>query len=500
MHALQVKYRDEQADFRDAEAPDTQDLTSPAQDQAKLERAMNVIGSQVGELSINIADTSGMIGDVSGSLSLQAGELHSLTRDISMIARSNQTVAEASNGAIIAAKSTHKGLETTTQSVSGILINAVSDIKSMATNATETTGVLNAVSDQITQIHSFSEAIRGIATQTQILAVNAGIMAANAGDAGRGFAVIADAVKQLADKTGTVSRDMVARLQALREIVDQMQKQNSDNETAATAAFQRSTEIEAELHKFSGFSQSVAGMITEIERISSPVEETTQACSTVLAKVSDLDKQVHNSAEMLTAASTKIDRLVSFSENVIGEVAQSGVETEDTPLIRHCIAKAAEVASIFEQTIRAGILSMSDLFDEDYQPLPGTNPQQHMTRFTRHTDRILPPIQEAMLEFDSRILFCAAVDRNGYLPTHNRIFSRPQSPDPIWNTANCRNRRMFDDRTGLAAGSNRKPFILQTYRRNMGGGIFSLMKDLSAPIIVEGRHWGGLRIGFNISA
>ncbi|MBU4529751.1 MAG: chemotaxis protein [Hoeflea sp.] len=497
MHALQVSFPDRSDDLPDAGPVDAR--AAPTQDQAGLERAMNVIGSQIGELSVNIADTSGMIGDVSGSMSRQAEEFHALTRDISMIARSNETVAEASNGAIVAAKSTQAGLDTTTKSVNGILVNAVSDIKSMAQNATEITVVLNSVSGQIREIHSFSEAIQGIATQTQLLAVNAGIMAAHAGEAGRGFAVVADAVKQLADKTGNVSRDMVSRLQALRGIVDKLQKQNADNEAVATAAYQRSTEIDEELKKFTGFSQSVAGMITEIERISAPVEETTRVCSTVLAKVSDLDTQVHHSAKMLTSASAKIDRLVSFSENVIGEVAQSGIETEDTPLIRQCIAKAGEVGALFEHAIQTGALSMADLFDENYQPLPGTDPQQHVTRFTRHTDRLLPPIQEAMLSFDPRVTFCAAVDRNGYLPTHNHIFSQPQSSDPVWNAGNCRNRRIFNDRTGLSAGRNRKPFLLQTYRRDMGGGNYSLMKDLSAPILVDGRHWGGLRIGFKIS-
>jgi len=500
MQALQVSLADEPDLLDDATAVNGQAQTPASEDQARLARAMNVIGSQIGELSVNIADTSGMVGDVSVSMSRQADEFHSLNSNMSMIARSNQTVADASRGAIEAAKSTQVGLDSTTQSMNGILVNAVSDIKSMATNATEITGVLNSVSGQIKEIHSFSESIQGIATQTQLLAVNAGIMAAHAGEAGRGFAVVADAVKQLADKTGTVSRDIVSRLQSLREIVDKLQKQNAENETVANAAQQRSSEIDDELQKFTGFSQTVAGMISEIERISAPVEETTRACTAGLAKVSELDKQVHSSAEMLTAASAKIDRLVSFSENVIGEVAQSGIETEDTPLIRHCIAKATEVSSLFENAVNSGAMSLNDLFDENYQPIAGTDPLQHMTRFTKHTDRLLPPIQEAMLDFDPRVTFCAAIDRNGYLPTHNHIYSQPQSDDPVWNAGNCRNRRIFNDRTGLAAGRNTKPFLLQTYRRDMGGGNFTLMKDLSAPIVINGRHWGGLRIGFKINA
>jgi methyl-accepting chemotaxis protein len=75
-------------------------------------------------------------------------------------------------------------------------------------------------------------------------------------------------------------------------------------------------------------------------------------------------------------------------------------------------------------------------------------------------------------------------------------YSRRPSDDPVWNAANCRNRRIFDDRTGLSAGQNTNPFLLQTYRRDMGGGNFVLMKDVSAPVYVNGRHWGGVRLGY----
>ncbi|HGG65476.1 MAG TPA: hypothetical protein ENK34_12975, partial [Rhodobacteraceae bacterium] len=70
--------------------------------------------------------------------------------------------------------------------------------------------------------------------------------------------------------------------------------------------------------------------------------------------------------------------------------------------------------------------------------------------------------------------------------------------DPVWNMANCRNRRIFDDKVGLKAGNNKQPFLLQVYRRDMGGGEFVTMKDVSAPILVGGQLWGGLRLAYTL--
>ena len=59
---------------------------------------------------------------------------------------------------------------------------------------------------------------------------------------------------------------------------------------------------------------------------------------------------------------------------------------------------------------------------------------------------------------DPAVVFSAAVDRNGYLPVHNRKYSEPQGKDPVWNNAHSRNRRIFDDMTGLMAGRNTQAF------------------------------------------
>ena len=108
-------------------------------------------------------------------------------------------------------------------------------------------------------------------------------------------------------------------------------------------------------------------------------------------------------------------------------------------------------------------------------------------------------IQEPLLGSDSRMTFCAAVDRNAYLPVHNRFYSKPQKPDdPAWNTANCRNRRIFDDRAGLCAARNVRPALIQSYPRDMGNGVVIMMREIDAPIRVFGKHWGALRTAYKI--
>ncbi|HKJ95108.1 MAG TPA: methyl-accepting chemotaxis protein, partial [Gammaproteobacteria bacterium] len=85
------------------------------------------------------------------------------------------------------------------------------------------------------------------------------------------------------------------------------------------------------------------------------------------------------------------------------------------------------------------------------------------------------------------------------IATHALHVSQPQRPDdPVWNAAHCRNRRLFDDRVGRNASRNTEPFLLQMYRRDMGGGQYVLFRDASAPIFVNGRHWGAVRVIYRL--
>ncbi|MBK8175351.1 MAG: chemotaxis protein [Rhodospirillales bacterium] len=155
---------------------------------------------------------------------------------------------------------------------------------------------------------------------------------------------------------------------------------------------------------------------------------------------------------------------------------------------------AKQIGQTFEQAVRTGTIAPSAFFSGRYDPIANSDPQQFMSEFTELTDRLLPPLIEAPLS-DKRVIFCCAVDRNGYLPTHNQKYSHPQRPgERDWNTANCRNRRIFDDRTGLLAARNTQPFLIQAYPREMGNGQIIVLKEYDSPIMIGGRQWGNVRL------
>jgi methyl-accepting chemotaxis protein len=175
------------------------------------------------------------------------------------------------------------------------------------------------------------------------------------------------------------------------------------------------------------------------------------------------------------------------------------IHDENTDLVTRAMEAGVQLRQMFEQAVSSGAVSIDALFDSDYVEIAGTNPLQHRTRILDWADRALPPFQEAFLAKDPRMVFCVAIDRNGYLPVHNKIYSHPQrAGDVAWNTAHSRNRRIFNDTAGLAAGRNQRTYLIQSYARDMGNGVTVMMREIDVPIRVQGRHWGGFRTAYKL--
>ncbi|MCA6109141.1 methyl-accepting chemotaxis protein [Bradyrhizobium cenepequi] len=175
------------------------------------------------------------------------------------------------------------------------------------------------------------------------------------------------------------------------------------------------------------------------------------------------------------------------------------IRDENTEFVMRAMEAGVALTRIFENGIASGAVTIEDMFDTDYVEIPGTNPVQHRTRILDWAERALPPFQEAFLAKDPRMAFCVMIDGNGYLPVHNRIYSHPQRPgDVAFNTASSRNRRIFNDAAGLAAGRNQRAYLIQSYARDMGNGNMVMMREIDVPVRVRGRHWGGFRTAYKL--
>lgn len=175
------------------------------------------------------------------------------------------------------------------------------------------------------------------------------------------------------------------------------------------------------------------------------------------------------------------------------------IHDENTELVTRALDAGAALTKIFNDGIKTGAISLADMFDETYVEIAGSNPAQYRTKILPWAEQALTAFQDAFLATDPRMAFCAMIDRNGYLPVNNSICSKPQRPgDVAWNTANSRNRRIFNDAAGLAAGRNTRAYLIQSYARDMGGGQTVMMREIDVPVRVQGRHWGGFRSAYKL--
>ncbi len=398
--------------------------------------------------------------------------------------RSTAAIGEVSDNAREIDASTLRNLDIARESLAEVQhiaakINAVSE-KLQRFN--HTVDDLSQRSESVKQIAAL---IREIADQTNLLALNAAIEAARAGEAGRGFAVVADEVRKLAERVNQATQEIVGNINGMLELVGETRAENEvindDVEQTRDVVTRSATQFEHMVGEF----ERTGGQLTQIAVGMESLSETNAHVHANVTEIHQLSASVAqqmDDCEQRTAGLTKSTEAVQelVSRFKIGSGAFDRLVNE-TRAFRDSVQ--AELCAMAEARI--------DVFDRNYRPISGTNPPKFKVvwgeEFARRCQRIL----DNTLERARGAVFAVAVNTDSYLSAHNTRFSKPLTGDPEKDLVGNRTCRKFERPPELRAARNAEPMLLQTYLRDTG----EVLCDIAMPISVNGRHWGNVRLG-----
>ncbi|KTC08986.1 chemotaxis protein [Pseudomonas syringae ICMP 11168] len=305
----------------------TQSVSSTRGDEAG--QLLNAIGTMQGNLKRTIQEIS----SASDQLASAAEELGAVTEESTRgLTRQNDEIQQAATAVnemtaaveevarnAVSTSEESKSLATDAANGRGQVDNTVKGIGTMVREITESTGSVTTLAGHVRDISKVLEVIRSIAEQTNLLALNAAIEAARAGEQGRGFAVVADEVRALAHRTQASTVEIEGMIGTVQSGADGAVAAMSKSLATATSTQELAQRAGSALEKIT----SGVGTINERNMvIASASEEQAQVAREVdrnLVNIQELSAQSAAGANQTSASSQELSRLATSFNTMVAQ-------------------------------------------------------------------------------------------------------------------------------------------------------------------------------------
>ncbi|ENO88070.1 methyl-accepting chemotaxis protein [Thauera linaloolentis] len=250
---------------------------------ARLSASAEDLGKGVSELEASVDAQSTEASNIAASVeevTVSIGEVASRTNEASAAARESDTKAREGREVL-------RKLEQAIDQVSAVVRTASEGIGNLAEESKKISAIVNVIKD--------------IADQTNLLALNAAIEAARAGEQGRGFAVVADEVRKLAERTSQSTGEITAMVDTIQQSTGQVVARIDEGVSAVSRSVDHAREAGGSIESLLAIARQVSELISDIDLA---LREQTEASTVVARSV----EQIANSAEQIHTVTTASSR------------------------------------------------------------------------------------------------------------------------------------------------------------------------------------------------
>ncbi len=314
-----------------------------AQNLAKGDLSVNVevdrkdeFGDEMQAFKIMVEKWKILISEVSTSATSVASASHQLSASAEELARGGvaqveRTIQvstaseEMSQASLDIARNTNnisdssKEMVATAENGSAIVNKSVDEVNEIAKTVQKSSEFVKDLGNQSEKIGQIVNVINDIADQTNLLALNAAIEAARAGEQGRGFAVVADEVKKLAERTGKSTQEIAAMIGSIKSGVDSAVRAMDEASQKVKVGVELSSEAGTALHEIVSRASNLQSMVQQIAAAIEEMNSTTDEIARDIEQVAAVTKESSNSAEQVTHAANELSSLSVKLENSVRE-------------------------------------------------------------------------------------------------------------------------------------------------------------------------------------
>jgi methyl-accepting chemotaxis protein len=451
---------------------------------------IDAIPRYCGEVTVGCADVAGIVEAVARTSVRLRGEHAELAATIGLLESEQRQVTDASDEARMLSQKAVERLmwgSDLIRSSLGQIGDLLSLVDTLGQHVTDFAAAME-------QVRRTSQDIERIADTTNILAFNAMIEARRAGEAGKTFTVVADEVKSLANETRRATEEIGRTIDTLGSEAEQV---ISRIQAGSAASDEAKTSVAGIEHTLS----AVIQLVEEVDRQNAQIARTSGGIGVhvdgVRKVLASYDIAALENETMLETAHARMEQLEMTANVMFDNIVRAGLSPSDGMMVERAQAAAREIAELTEAALDAGALSEAELFDYDYQEIPGSDPKRFANRLMPWADRVWRPVYDRICGSDPQIMAVACTDMNGHLPTHLSALSRKPTGDRAHDTKFCRNGRMILDPIDRKAKESGAPYMMAVYRQEGDGKSYKVVRNVYVPLTIGGRRWGDVELAYS---